>query len=160
MKDDRTLAQKLLGIMHLARRRMNADLRHLDKKYLVEPAHLPVLASLRHRTYNVSELAERLEVSLPSMSKTVTALVKRGWVERVRLQEDRRVVQLHLTDDGKKILGEMREKALSAVAGMLDPLTPDQRQQLAEGLDTLYTSLGEALDKLPPAPPQASDKEE
>ena len=113
MDEKRQLAHKLLGIMHRVRRRMDADLRHLDKQYLVDPAHFPVLMSLRRRPHNVSELAERLEVSLPSMSKTVTALVKRGWVERVRSKEDRRIVQLHLTDDGEAILGEMRPAARS-----------------------------------------------
>jgi len=160
MNDERTLAQKLLSIMHLVRRRINADLRHLDKKRSVEPAHFPVLASLRQRAYSVSELAARLEVSLPSMSKTITALVKRGWVERVRLEQDRRVVQLHITSEGKATLGEMYEQAVSAVAGMLDPLEPDERQRLADGLDVLYQALGEAVDRLPPAPPHRSDKEE
>ena len=95
MDDERTLARKLLGIMHRVRHSIDADLRHFDGERRIDPAHFPVLINLRRRAYNVSELAERLEVSLPSMSKTVTALVKRGWVERVRSQEDRRVVQLH-----------------------------------------------------------------
>jgi DNA-binding MarR family transcriptional regulator len=160
MDDKRTLAQKLLGMMHLVRRRMDADLRHLDKKRLVEPAHFPVLASLRRHTYNVSELAERLKVSLPSMSKTVTALVKRGWVERVRLEKDRRVVQLHLTDDGKAILGEMREQADTAVAAMLDLLSTEEREQLSAGLDALYMALGESFDRVPPVPSRTNDEQE
>jgi DNA-binding MarR family transcriptional regulator len=158
MTDELSLAQKLLGVMHRLRHRMDADLRHIDKAHHVDPAHFPVLINLRRRAYNVSELAERLEVSLPSMSKTVTALVKRGWVERARLAEDRRVVQLHLTDDGKKMLQEMRIQAENAVAALLAPLSTEQREQLSVGLDTLYTALGEFLDRVPPAPPQASEQ--
>lgn len=165
MNDDqlplqKALARKLLGIMHLVRRRMDADLRHLDRKRLVEPAHFPVLMSLRRRTYNVSELAEHLEVSLPSMSKTVTALVNRGWVERVRLANDRRVVELHLTHDGETILGEMREQADNAVAGILAPLTHKECQQLGKGLDVLYKALGESLDRPTPLPAHSPDQEE
>jgi DNA-binding MarR family transcriptional regulator len=157
MNDDRSLAQKLLGVLHRVRRRIDADLRHLDKKRVVDPAHFPVLISLKRRAYNVSELAERLEVSLPSMSKTVTALVKRGWVQRVRLQEDRRVVQLHLTDEGKAVLSEMREQAENAIADVLAPLTDEQRQRLLDGLDALYAALGESLDRGSSFPRQAKE---
>jgi DNA-binding MarR family transcriptional regulator len=139
---------------------MDADLRRLDKRHVVDPAHFPILRSLRRRAYNVSELAERFEVSLPSMSKTVTALVKRGWVERVRSQEDRRVVQLHLTDDGRAILGEMREHAENAVTALLGPLSPEQRERLSAGLDALYAALGESLDQMPPGQPQTTKTEE
>jgi DNA-binding MarR family transcriptional regulator len=143
MKEDRMLAHKLLGIMPLVRRRVDANLRHFNKR-LIEPAHFHVLMNLKRHPYSVSELAERLMVSLPSMSKTVTALVKRGWVERVRLQEDRRVVHLHLTPAGTDILKEMHEQALNTVVEMLAPLTPDERRRLADGLETLYAALGES----------------
>jgi DNA-binding MarR family transcriptional regulator len=160
MNDERLLAQKLLAIMHRARRSIDADLRHLDKEHLVDPAHFPVLMRLRRRAHNVSELAQGLEVSLPSMSKTVTALVKRGWVERVRLQEDRRVVQLHLTDDGKAILGEMREHAENAVAKMLAPLSSEERERLSAGLDTLYGTLSDSHNSQLLATSQTHDQEE
>jgi DNA-binding MarR family transcriptional regulator len=158
MNEERTLAQRLLGIMHLVRRRMDADLRHLHAIPVVDPAHFPILMSLRRREYSVSELADRFKVSPPSMSKTVTALVNRGWVARVRSQEDRRVVQVHLTDEGRAILGEMREQADSVVAAMLDPLSPKEREQLSAGLDALYAALGESLDQMPPSPPQTLEE--
>ena len=155
--DDRALAHKLLGIMHRLRHRIDADLRHLDKTRSIEPAHFPVLGSLRRRNYSVGELADRLEVSRPSMSKTVTVLVNRGWVERVRLDTDRRVVELHLTDDGKAILEEMREQAANAVAAMLDPLSPEERRRLTDGLDVLYAALAESIDGPRPAAEHGSD---
>jgi DNA-binding MarR family transcriptional regulator len=160
MNYERLLAQKLLDMMHQVRRRMDAELRHLTQERQIEPAHFPVLMSLRRRTYNVSELADRLEVSLPSMSKTVTAVVNRGWVERVRSEEDRRVVQLYLTDEGRAMLRVMREQADHVVARMLAPLSAGEREQLSAGLDALYRALGETFQPAPPAPQQANDPKE
>jgi len=85
------------------------------------------------------------------MSNTVTALVNRGWVVRTRSQEDRRVVKVRLADDGRAILGEMREQADSVVAAMLDPLSSEEREQLSAGLEALYAALGESLDQMPQA---------
>ena len=159
IKDDRMLEHKLLGIVHLVRHRVYADLRRANKLF-AEPAHFRVLKNLRQCPHSVSELAEKLEVSLPSMSKTVTALVKRGWVERLRLEQDRRVVQIHLTPDGMAALGEMHKQALSTVAEMLAPLTPEERQRLAKGLDALYMALDESIEKLPPALLHTLDQDE
>ena len=61
------------------------------------------------------------------------------------------VVHLHLTPAGIDILKEMREQALNAVVEMLAPLTPDERRRLADGLETLYTALGESNEDLPPS---------
>jgi DNA-binding MarR family transcriptional regulator len=143
MKDDRMLAEKLLGITPLMRRRIDASLRHLGER-LVEPTHFPVMLHLRSRPYSLGGLAEKLEVSRPSMSKTVTALVKRGWVERVRLERDRRVVELYLTKDGADAVEQMHELAVCTVIEMLSPLTPGERRRLADSLDMLYRALGES----------------
>jgi DNA-binding MarR family transcriptional regulator len=122
--------------------------------------HFGVMMNLRHRTLNIGELAERFVVSAPSMSKTVTALVNRGWVERARSQEDRRVVQLYLTDEGRAVLGRMRELTDQAAIETLSVLSPEERQQLSAGLDTLYKALGEPFSDEAPAPNHTRDLEE
>jgi DNA-binding MarR family transcriptional regulator len=160
MDDEHLLARKLLTIIHRVRHSLDAELRHVDQEYRIDPAHFGVLMRLRRRVHNVSELADQLKVSLPSMSKTVTALVKRGWVERARSQEDRRVVQLHLTDDGRAVLGKMRDLADNAIAKILSSLSQEERQLLSAGLDALYRALGEPFDATPPASPQSHEKEE
>ena len=160
MDDERALARKLLGITHRMKRSLDAELRHSSREALIDPAHFGVMMNLRHRALSIGELAQRFEVSPPSMSKTVTALVNRGWVERARSQEDRRVVRLYLTGEGRTVLGRMRELVDQAAIQMLSVLSPEERRQLSAGLDTLYKALGEPFSDEPPAPSQIDETEE
>jgi DNA-binding MarR family transcriptional regulator len=153
------LAEKLLGITPLVRRRVDASLRHLGK-LLIEPTHFPVMLHLRRYPYSLGKLADKLEVSRPSMSKTITALVNRGWVERVRHTQDRRVVRLYLTQDGTDALEQMHELALGTVVEMLSPLTADERRRLTDGLNILYAALGEPSEHAVFGPPGAPCEDE
>ena len=50
-----------------------------------------------------TQLAQMLPVDASRVSRMVTALVDRGLLRRRRLREDRRVVMLHLSDEGKDL---------------------------------------------------------
>ena len=58
-----------------------------------------------------TQLAQMLPVDASRVSRIVTAVVDRGLIVRRRLPEDRRVVMLHLSDEG-------RELTLQALRGM------------------------------------------
>ncbi len=50
-----------------------------------------------------TQLAQMLPVDASRVSRIVTAVVDRGLLVRRRLPEDRRVVMLHLSDEGKDL---------------------------------------------------------
>lgn len=51
----------------------------------------------------MSELAQGLLVSRPTASRVVDRLVDRGWVQRWHDPDDRRVVRLELTAEGRRV---------------------------------------------------------
>ena len=54
-------------------------------------------------TWQVGDLAEVFGVSVPSMSRAVDALVKKGLATRVEDPDDRRVRRVEITAAGKEI---------------------------------------------------------
>ena len=67
----------------------------------------------------VSELAERFGVSVPSMSRAVDALVKKGLATRVEDPDDRRVRRVAITAKGKQLVDTLlvvRQAGLEAFA--------------------------------------------
>lgn len=52
----------------------------------------------------MSELSDLLAVSPSGVTRLVERLVRRGWVERSQLPENRRVVYAALTDEGREVL--------------------------------------------------------
>jgi MarR family 2-MHQ and catechol resistance regulon transcriptional repressor len=92
---------------------------------------------LAHREWTLSELAEVQAVSLPTMSSTITTLEERAWVTRERSPEDRRVVLVQLTSQGRAVIEDAHHHAEEQIAVMLAPLAEDERERLQQGLEIL-----------------------
>jgi DNA-binding MarR family transcriptional regulator len=95
----------------------------------VEQFH--VLRYVRRGTDSVSELATAKNISRPAISQAVEVLVKKGLLTRVPSKEDRRCVELVLTDSGNNLLdtvfketrGWMKERMQKLSAGELETMT-------------------------------------
>lgn len=99
--------------------------------------HLRLLLLLSSRPCNLSELAGRQAVSLPTMSNSVSVLVERGWVKRSQSPTDRRMVCLDLTPAGRSILAEAMQHVHTHVAELLAPLSQHEYETLTAGLAVL-----------------------
>lgn len=51
----------------------------------------------------MSEIANDLDITVATLTKAITKLAQKGYVERRRTEEDRRVVLISLTEKGKKV---------------------------------------------------------
>jgi DNA-binding MarR family transcriptional regulator len=92
---------------------------------------------LTERPCNLSELAEYQGVSLPTMSGSISRLETRGWVERKRSTIDRRIVMVELTPKGQQRLAQMLHQAETYLSGLMEKLSPTERETLAAGLTVL-----------------------
>lgn len=51
-----------------------------------------------------SDLSKMLNVSASHITAVTDSLIEKKWIERVRSVQDRRIVDIHLTEEGKKTL--------------------------------------------------------
>ncbi len=100
-----------------------------------------VLAFLSEGEWAASVLAERLEVSRPSVTALVDGLVERGWVERRESPDDRRRVLHQITDEGRSVLSSSTRHLTDALDGLFDHLGPSERADALAGLDAIGASL-------------------
>jgi DNA-binding MarR family transcriptional regulator len=106
--------------------------------HLPMPAQFGVLFTLRQReACNVSELAEHLSVTAPTMSSLLSRMVERGWLVRTRSETDRRQVLLSLTPAGRTMVDQIHQQAVDHVARILEPLSPEDRAALQRGLEIM-----------------------
>lgn len=89
-----------------------------------------VLKALQDGPRNMSSLAECAQTSHTSLTGIVDRLEERGLVERVRSAEDRRVVQVALTEVGKVETEAARKRMLSRLDQVLAPLDEADRAEL------------------------------
>jgi DNA-binding MarR family transcriptional regulator len=128
-------ASLLLETIPLVMRRVHAKL--WQEGRLASPGQFRLLWMLSRTQCNLHELAKKQAVRLPTMSRTITKLVEKGWVTRVINRSDRRRVDISLTQKGAKILDEVQELASSYTQDMLSSLTAEEHRILQKGLDML-----------------------
>lgn len=131
----RDAAREIAAIIPLVMRTVAAELRRTDPG--LAPPHFRLLGMLAHCPCNLSELADRQAVSLPTMSNSVTALEERGWVSRTRSSTDRRVVFIELTPAGQEVLAEVEHQTEARLAQLLAPLSQAEYDTLLAGLAIL-----------------------
>jgi DNA-binding MarR family transcriptional regulator len=124
-------------------------MRHL----LAHARRRPAWAELTYQQYNVlriidgegptaqGEIARRLMVSAPVITRQAAALVDAGLTERRADPADRRSVKLALTTRGRRRVRAMRRELLAAAGELLAPLPDDQRENLAAALEQLRVLL-------------------
>lgn len=103
---------------------------------------LGLLNLAEDQTMRMKQLAEGAHSTLQRLSKAVTRLESRGWVERFECLEDRRATNVRLTQDGRRAMILATPGHLDTVRqAVLDRLNPRQLAALAEALEPVVAGL-------------------
>jgi MarR family transcriptional regulator for hemolysin len=91
------------------------------------------------------DIAKRLRIEGPTMTRMVDALSADGLVERRQAPHDRRSNFLTLTDQGEDVLERIFAVAEPLRGRLLAGLSPEQVEQMNQVLGTLLTRLDDGL---------------
>jgi DNA-binding MarR family transcriptional regulator len=101
----------------------------------VPPAQLRVLTIVAGNQHtNMNRLADALGVVPSSASRLCDRLEATGLLRRVPDPRDRREVRLELTTAARRLLIELRDRRRTALAAVLEEMTPASRQELVRAL--------------------------
>ena len=139
LSSTRTGAAELLDVVNLVTQAVWTDLRRSGAA--IEPTQWATLRMLAARPCTMSEIARHKAVSLPTMSRSVDMLVKRGWVERCVDDSDRRQTLVRLTAAGQELLADCRRRFEDLIDAKLATLSDDQRARLTSSLDAARAAL-------------------
>lgn len=124
-------------------------MRHL----IAHARHRQAWSELTYQQYNVlrmidtlgpqpqAEVARRLMVTAPVVTRLAAGLVDAGLVERRADAKDRRAVLLTLTPTGRRRARAMRRDLLAAAHELLEPLPEERRAAVATALEELQVLL-------------------
>lgn len=83
---------------------------------------------------SVKDLADRLSMSLPAMSRAVDGLVGRGVVARRECEHDRRSRLIALLPEGREVLDRVSAAREAAIVAFAAELTDEERTALHSAL--------------------------
>ncbi len=84
----------------------------------------------RHAGLACREIAEQMITFDPDVTRLVDRLVKQGYAERIRSEQDRRVVRVSITATGKKVLAELDAPVLALHREQLEHLNRAELKEL------------------------------
>jgi DNA-binding MarR family transcriptional regulator len=90
----------------------------------------------------VGELARRLRLHQTTVSNLLNRLESGGLVRKGRSSDDQRVVHLHLTAAGRRLLKNAPGPARGLLPNVLDGLSPSQLRKVHDGLAVLVERMG------------------
>ncbi len=141
-------AQEILDVVPAVMRTIRAELRRHRVADLSVPQFRTLAFIDRQTDASLSDLAEHIGLTLPSMSKIVDGLVMRKLVTRQTHPVDRRRMTLALTARGQTALQASRAATRACLAEDLAALSDHQRETIVQALEILrplFTSQGEVL---------------
>jgi len=135
--DEVELAARLRLVVGRLSRRIR-----IDGRESLPPLQLSALVTVEERgPLRLSELARREGVSVPTMSRVLTALDEQGLVVRMPDPQDARGVLVRLSEAGEQRLAQVRSHRTALVARRLERLDAAQRASLVAALPALEALL-------------------
>lgn len=105
-----------------------------------------VLEAVGTKGNNMTTIANKLNITVGSLTTAMNALVKKHYVERNRSEKDRRIVNITLTQKGLAAYRHHAQFHDQMTEAVMKKLSEDQMQVLAGTLDDLsefFRSYGE-----------------
>jgi DNA-binding MarR family transcriptional regulator len=90
----------------------------------------------------MTEIAERAMLSVSTLTSIMDNLVGKRLVQRQRSEEDRRVVRVELTTEGRKVYQQVLETHMRMVRGMLSSLNKNEQETLV----SLFRKIAERIE--------------
>jgi DNA-binding MarR family transcriptional regulator len=111
------------------------------RKAEISSTNFHILSMLdQHGEMAMGRLADKLDVSLSNASGLIDRLEDRGFVERIRVPDDRRIVIVRATDLGRSTLVELEVLKDGMVQSLLDQLDTGQLERVGLALDDIRTA--------------------
>lgn len=88
---------------------------------------MALLFLYRFKTANMTQISKYINAPLNTTTGVVNRLEKKKIIERIRSKEDRRIVEIVLTQKGSEFINEEKKNILSIVKAIYEKLTDDEK---------------------------------
>lgn len=93
---------------------------------------LALIVSEKYQVVTMSNLAQGMSVPMSTATGVVDRLVKKGLLERDRSEEDRRVVTVSLTEDGRDMIEDLKGHVYSLLDRVRNLITVEEFETALE----------------------------
>jgi len=97
----------------------------------ITPPQFNALLILRnHGNLTIGELGEKMYLACSTATDLIDRMERNGLVERVRDQNDRRVIRLHVKEKGTEMVGAVMSARIRYLSGVLEQISPEEIESM------------------------------
>jgi DNA-binding MarR family transcriptional regulator len=100
-----------------------------------------LLRVLRRGPMQTGQLAAEMRISAPAITQLTDRLIRKGLIERSATADDRRCVIVALSDEGRILVDQFRQRRREIFNEALADLSETERKQALEVLETVVKAL-------------------
>ena len=97
----------------------------------------------RLKALSLKDLADILSLDTSTTSRTVDTLVKKSYAQRNNDPNDRRSIQIKLTDSGQKLYQDIENKMNNHFSTCFEKIQPNERENVLHSMDIILNVLQE-----------------
>jgi DNA-binding MarR family transcriptional regulator len=113
-----------------------------NKPYVITPPQWGVLSLLLEQDgQTIGTLSQKRAIDAPTMTGIVKRLEQSGLIERRHDREDRRLVKVYLTDEGRDIMRFLPDAAIEFSKTMSQGFSEDEKRDLQAKLQRIIANL-------------------
>ncbi|WP_426890731.1 MarR family winged helix-turn-helix transcriptional regulator [Rossellomorea aquimaris] len=121
-------------------RMMKSDIRTIFGEFISNGEFRVLQLISENGALKSSEISKRMEVSASHITSITDTLVEKGYITRMRSNEDRRVVELALTPQGEAMLSQCEEKKTQYFQELFVKFDKEEINHLIELFEKLLAS--------------------
>ena len=110
----------------------------VDKLSINELHMLEAVARTDNPGRSITDIARELGITLPSVTTAVNKLEKKGFVSKRRSEDDKRLVMVELSQEGRRAEASHRFFHRHMVHSATDGMSKEERSALLKGLEKLH----------------------
>lgn len=129
---------KAFVVLMKASKSMEERIKRDIKRYGVSTTEFTILEALYHKgQLTVQQICDAVLINSGSMTYVIDKLQKRGLLKRSPCEQDRRVVQVRITDEGKQVMDEIFPKHQAVIEEIFADIELEDKQKLVDLLKTI-----------------------
>lgn len=139
-KKSEELIEEILKDSILYVKLFNRELLNLSERKFMKTFFWLVLIE-RYDKLSMSGLAKTLKISKTQITPRIDGLVNDGLLERVPDENDRRVLRITLTAEGKDLIKKSNITVKEAVNQLFTPLSYDELEELGKSIEIIKNTV-------------------
>jgi DNA-binding MarR family transcriptional regulator len=136
------LIKEIVGAIRRLIRAVSIDSVKMSRQFSLTAPQSGVLRCLAHNgAISSADLSRELYVTPSNITGIIDRLERKGLVQRVRKEDDRRVTLIQLTDEGRKLSRELPDPIEIRLVSGLSALPEKEVRKLDDSLDKIIDIL-------------------